>query len=172
MDRLGHLIDDHGIHVDSDKMSRIHGWCTPRNKHNMQRFLRLVQYLAHFMPDVSVYTGPLAVIQKNSHPFLWKPMHQVCMDNIKVLACKVPTLRPIDLSRDKPIWFICDASASGIGAIYGQGPDWQSCRPAGFTIPLCMVATVMHHAGLVALPICNLVTCHMGLVANCHTLLR
>ena len=73
MDCLGHLIDDRGIHADSDKMSRICGWRTPRNKHDVQRFLGLVQYLAHFMPDVSAYTGPLAAIQKNSHLFLWKP---------------------------------------------------------------------------------------------------
>ena len=96
MDCLGHLIDDRGIHADSNKMSRICGWRTPRNKHNVQRFLGLMQYLAHFMPDISAYTGPLAAIQKNGHPFLWKPMHQVCMDNIKALACKVPILRPID----------------------------------------------------------------------------
>ena len=105
---------------------------TLRNKHNVQRFLGLVQYLAHVMPDISAYTGPLATIQKNGHPFLWKPMHQVCMDNIKALACKVPILCPIDPLGDEPIWVICDASASGIGAVYGQGPDWQSCRPAGF----------------------------------------
>jgi hypothetical protein len=36
------------------------------------------------------------------------------------------------------------------------------------TIPLCMVATVTRHAGLVALLIYNLVTRHAGLVANCH----
>ena len=31
-----------------------------------------------------------------------------------------------------PIWVICDALASGIGAVYGQGQTWQTCRPAGF----------------------------------------
>ena len=103
MDCLGHLIDDHGIHADSNKMSHICGWCTLRNKHDVQRFFGLVQYLAHFMPDIFAYTGPLATIQKNGHLFLWKPMHQVCMDNIKVLACKVPILRPIDMSGDEPI---------------------------------------------------------------------
>jgi RNase H-like domain found in reverse transcriptase len=30
------------------------------------------------------------------------------------------------------IWVICDASASGVGALYGQGPGWNTCRPAGF----------------------------------------
>ena len=119
MDCLGHLIDDCSIHADSNKMSRICGWCTPRNKDDVQRFLGLVQYLAHFMPDISAYTGLLATIQKNSHPFLWKPMHQVCMDNIKVLACKVPILCPIDQSGDELICVICAVSASGIGAVYG-----------------------------------------------------
>src|ERR1700723_3462743 len=31
-----------------------------------------------------------------------------------------------------PIWVICDAPASGIRAVYGQGQTWQTCRPAGF----------------------------------------
>src|ERR1700720_359091 len=92
---------------------------------DVQCFLSLVQYLAHFMPDVSAYSGPLAAIKKNGHPFLWKPLHQVCMDNIKALACKTPILQPIDPSLDEPIWVICDASASGIGAVYGQGQTWK-----------------------------------------------
>src|SRR6202041_3577889 len=64
MDCLGHIIDDRGIHADSDKMARVCEWRTPRNKHDVQRFLGLVQYLAHFMPDVTAYTGPLAAIQQ------------------------------------------------------------------------------------------------------------
>lgn len=51
---------------------------------------------------------------------------------IKQLACKVPILKPIDARKDEPIWVICDASLYGVGAVYGQGPDWQTCRPAGF----------------------------------------
>src|SRR6201986_69752 len=54
------------------------------------------------------------------------------MDNIKILACKTLILRPIDSRTDKPIWLICDASASGIGGVYGQGLTWETCRPAGF----------------------------------------
>src|ERR1700722_1735471 len=132
MDCLGHIIDDRGIHADSDKMAQVREWCTLRSKHDVQCFLGLVQYLAHFMPDIPAYTGQLAAIQKNGHPFLWKPLHQVCMDNIKALACKTPILRPIDQSSEEPIWVIWDASASGIGAIYGQGQTWQTCRPTGF----------------------------------------
>ena len=30
------------------------------------------------------------------------------------------------------MWLICDASKFGVGAMYGQGPTWQQCKPAGF----------------------------------------
>ncbi|KAF7338356.1 Retrovirus-related Pol polyprotein from transposon 412 [Mycena venus] len=45
---------------------------------------------------------------------------------------KTPILRPIDPNNPDTIWIICDASVVGIGAMYGQGADWKTCRPAGF----------------------------------------
>jgi hypothetical protein len=84
------------------------------------------------MPDITTYTGPLAVICRNGQPFYWKLLHEVCFNNIKVIACKLPILKPIDLQSGDLIWVICDASLSGIGAMYGQGESWQTCHPAGF----------------------------------------
>lgn len=132
MDCLGHRVDDLGLHADSDKMARVREWRTPRDYHDVQRFLGLVQYLAHFMPDVTAYTGPLASMTKNGHSFEWRPLHQRCFDTIKWMACKAPILKPIDARRDETIWVVCDASVSGVGAYYGQGPQWDTCRPAGF----------------------------------------
>jgi hypothetical protein len=132
MDCLGHLIDDRGLHADSDKMARIHDWHVPRNLKEVQRFLGLVQYLAQFMPDVTSYTGPLLAICRNGQLFLWKPLHDTCFGHIKAITCKSPVLKPIDPTAPDPIWVICDASMSGIGAMYRQGSTWQTCRPAGF----------------------------------------
>lgn len=132
MDCLGHLIDARGLHADSDKMARVREWRVPRNHKDVQRFLGLVQYLAQFMPDVTAYTGPLSAICRNGQPFHWKPLHDTCFEHIKAIACKSPILRPIDAKAPDPIWVICDASMSGIGAMYGQGESWQTCRPAGF----------------------------------------
>jgi hypothetical protein len=132
MDCLGHLIDDRGLHADSDKMACIRNWRVPRNLKEVQRFLGLVQYLAQFMPDVTSYTGPLSAICRNGQPFLWKPLHDACFGHIKVIACKSPVLKPIDPTAPDPIWVICDVSMSGIGAMYGQGSTWQTCHPAGF----------------------------------------
>jgi len=84
------------------------------------------------MPDVSAYTTPLTGIQRNGHPFLWREIHDRCFQAIKDLACKYPILRPINPASDEPIWLICDASLYGVGALYGQGEDWKTCRLAGF----------------------------------------
>ena len=72
MDCLGHIVDKRGLHADTDKMSKIRNWPTPRNYNDVQRFLGLVQYLAHFMPDVSAYTTPLSGMVKNGCPFFWR----------------------------------------------------------------------------------------------------
>src|SRR5712672_1735033 len=132
MDCLGHLIDAQGLHVDSDKMAHIRNWRVPRNHKDVQRFLGLVQNLAQFMPDVTTYTGPLSAICRNGQPFYWKPLHETCFGHIKMIACRSPILKPINPQAHNPIWVICDASMSGIGAMYGQGATWQTCRPAGF----------------------------------------
>jgi hypothetical protein len=132
MDCLGHRIDDQGLHADSDKMSRILEWRTPRSYPEVLRFLGLVKYLAHFMPDVSAYSSPLESICSNGRPFYWKPLHDTCLTRIKDLARKTPILRAIDTKINEPIWVISDASGYGVGALYGQGPEWQNCRPAGF----------------------------------------
>lgn len=59
-------------------------------------------------------------------------LHQMCFENIKQLVAKAPHVAAYDLQHDDPLWIICDASISGIGCMYGQGPTWQKCRPTGF----------------------------------------
>ena len=48
---LGHIIDDRGIHADADKMQCIREWRHPRMFNDVQCFLGLVQYLAHYKSD-------------------------------------------------------------------------------------------------------------------------
>ena len=48
------------MHADADKMQRIREWRCPRTFNDVQHFLGLVQYLAHYMPDISAYTTPLS----------------------------------------------------------------------------------------------------------------
>ena len=34
--------------------------------------------------------------------------------------------------KPEPVWLITDACPAGVGAVLGQGPEWETCRPAGF----------------------------------------
>jgi RNase H-like domain found in reverse transcriptase len=132
MDCLGHRIDNQGLHADSSKMARILEWRTPQSYPKVLRFIGLVKYLAHFMPDVLAYTSPMESICSNGQPFYWRPLHETCLSCIKDLARKTPILRTIDVRVNEPIWVVSDASGYGVGALYGQGPNWRNCRPAGF----------------------------------------
>jgi RNase H-like domain found in reverse transcriptase len=132
MDCLGHIIDKDGIHPETDKMAKIREWHMPRSYNDIKKFLGLVQYLQHFMPNVSAYMAPLSGMTRNNHTFKWRPLHQKYFDMMKTLACQTPILHPIDVRSPDTIWVICDASASRVGALYGQGPEWNNCRLAGF----------------------------------------
>jgi hypothetical protein len=98
----------------------------------VQRFVGLVNYVGNFLPNITAFTGPLLAITKNGSPFFWQPIHEKCFEMIKAICCKTPVLKPLDYEFNEPIWMICDMSSTSVGAMYGQGPDWWTCRPARF----------------------------------------
>jgi Reverse transcriptase (RNA-dependent DNA polymerase) len=69
IDCLGHIIDDKGIHPDTDKLSCIRTWCTPCDYTDIQHFIGLVNYVGNFLPDVTSYTGLLLSMTENEAPF-------------------------------------------------------------------------------------------------------
>ena len=80
---------------------------------NVQHFLGLAQYLAHYIPDISAYTMPLSGCVRNGCPFEWTPLLEKCLESIKTLACKAPILKPIDYDNPDPIWVMTDGSKAG-----------------------------------------------------------
>ena len=100
-------------------MQHIHQWICPRTFNDAQCFFGLVQYLAHYMPDISIYTTPLLGCVRNKHPFEWTPLLDKCFESIKILACRALILKPINSNNPDPIWVIANGSKGGVGAIYG-----------------------------------------------------
>ena len=109
-DCLGHVIDDNGIHAKLDKMWRIREWRIPRNYNKVQKFLGLVQYLALYMPDITVYTTPLSGLVQNNQTFQWTLLLEKCFQSIKAIAMQSPILKPVDFNRNEPVWVITDSS--------------------------------------------------------------
>src|SRR5258706_7198603 len=148
MDCLGHRIDDQGLHADSDKMKSIRHWPRPWDYNDVQKFLRMINYLAQFMPDVSAFTSPLSSMSR-MRVWTWGLLHEKCFTSLKSIACKLPILKPIDYDQTKEygekIYLICDASIAGIGSFCGQRVDWQTCRPTGFLSKKCLSAQHSYH---------------------------
>lgn len=140
MECLGFFINDQGIHMDPMKMEKICDWRTPHSYLDVLRFNRVIQYLAQFLPQAVDYTAPLTGMCSNNRDFIWTDIQEKCFNKIKAIITKAPFLKPINGRNKVPIWVLMDMSASGVGAWYGQGPTWDTCRPMGFLSHKFMLA--------------------------------
>ena len=84
------------------------------------------------MPDVVASTTLLSGSVHNNQAFQWTPLLDKCFESIKALMSRTPILKPVDFSRNEPVWVITDGSKTRVGAVYGKGKDWEHCHPAGF----------------------------------------
>ncbi|KAF7783245.1 hypothetical protein Agabi119p4_2621 [Agaricus bisporus var. burnettii] len=119
---LGHKISRDGIEADPSKVDKILAWPRPRNATEVRRFLGLVRFVGHYLPNLSAHTHILyhLTTKEADKCFpVWSPKHQTAFDAIKELVT----------SR---ISFTCDASNSGTGAILSWGPSWKDSRPVAF----------------------------------------
>ena len=55
-----------------------------------------------------------------------------CFESSKTLASRTLILKPVEFSTNGNVWVISDSSKIGVSAIYGQGKNWEHCRPARF----------------------------------------
>ena len=113
-------------------MQWIREWRIPQNYNEVQKFLGLVQYLALYMPDITAYTTPLSRLAQNNRTFQGTPLLDKCFQSIKAIAMQSPILKPVDFNKNEPVWVITDSSRTGIGVMYEQGTNWDTCWPGGF----------------------------------------
>ena len=67
LDCLGHMIDERGVHADTDKMARICEWRKPRNLNEVQQFVGLVEYSTVHARRVGIHHTA------HGHPEEWSP---------------------------------------------------------------------------------------------------
>ena len=106
-------------YTELDKMQHIREWRVPQDYNEVQKFLRLVQYLALYMPDITAYITLLSGLAQNNQTFQWTPLLDKCFQSIKAIARWSPILKPVDFDKNEPVWVIMDSSWTRIGAMYG-----------------------------------------------------
>ena len=131
---LGHKLSSQGISPDLEKVSAIKAISYPCNQKELQRFLRMVAYLAKFIPNLSNETTILRNLTNKDVHWEFTENHMKAIDKIKDIISESTLLKFSDPSLSTKV--TCDASPNGLGATLEQLHDdcWQPIAFASRTL--------------------------------------
>ena len=121
---LDHKITSNGILPDDYKIKAITEMVYPSTVKELQRFLRLINYVGKFLPDLSEKTEALRQLLLTDVKFLLDENHKKEIDELKQMITRAPVLKNFDPKL--PTKISCDASSTGLGAVLEQqdGENW------------------------------------------------
>ena len=130
---LGHVVSEHGVSTDPDKIAAVKAWPKPQNISEVQSFLGFVSFYRRFIPKFSKVARPLHKLVQESGasgqkkrrmknlPFCWGPEQQAAFEELIRLVTAAPVLAFADYT--KPYVLHTDASGDGLGAVLYQKQD-------------------------------------------------
>ena len=130
---LGHIVSEHGVHTDPEKISALKDWKVPSSLKELRSFLGFAGYYRRFIPGFSSLAKPLndllighptnkgAKSAKSSASWVWGPAQQQAFDDLIQKLTSAPVLAYVDFS--KPLILNTDASSVGLGAVLYQECD-------------------------------------------------
>lgn len=90
----------------------------PKNKHELQKLLGLVNYVRDYMPNLSEISNPLRELLSKDVIFQWLDTHSKCLEQMKKCIMNAPPLRAFDCKENISIQ--ADASQHGLGCYLMQ----------------------------------------------------
>lgn len=127
---LGHLITQHGIKPNPDKIKKILDWKLPSNQHEIKRFLGLAGYYRKFVKDYAKITRPLSkCLKKGAKVLCEEDGFKKAFEELKKIIASDQVLAYPDF--EHPFILTTDASNFALGAVLSQIQD--NCeRPIAF----------------------------------------
>ncbi len=122
---VGHLLTADGVKPDPEKTKAVCDMPTPQDKHALQKFLGMTNYLSKFIPQYSDITGPLRQLIHQDVEWCWHETHEEAFARLKQALTNPPVLQYFDTSI--PVVLSADASQHGLGAVC-----LQRGRPVAF----------------------------------------
>ena len=122
----GHVISNHGLKPDPDKVSAITSMPRPTDKDAVHRLRGTITYLSRFVPKLTDVIRPITQLLRDGVEWTWSEAQENSFSEIKRLISESPVL--VYFNPDKQLEIQCDASSQGLGAAL-----LQDGRPIAYT---------------------------------------
>ncbi|GMF28852.1 unnamed protein product [Phytophthora fragariaefolia] len=91
---LGCYVSRNGVRADSEKISSICSWPTPKNQTELRQWLGLANYLHKYTKDYAGLIQPMSSLLKKAVAWEWRTEHQDAFDAVKKSLASAPDLMP------------------------------------------------------------------------------
>jgi hypothetical protein len=117
---LGYIVDQHGVHVDINKIQVIRYWPAPTTLTKFQSFLGLANFYHRFVLGFYHIAWALNQVTKGGckEKFVWGMSQQKAFDDLKNRLCSSPIISLPDLQH--PFDIEIDASDYAVGTVLTQ----------------------------------------------------
>ena len=111
---IGHILTPDGVKADPAKVEAILQMSHPTDIAGVQRIMGTINYLAKFLPQLSILSEPLRQLTRKDIAFVWDDTHDKAFAKLKQLVTEPPVLKFYE--PEKELVIQCDASETGLGA--------------------------------------------------------
>ena len=91
---LGHIVSEHGIEVDPEKIRAILDMPAPRTEREIKGFLGRLQYINRFIVRLTDICEPIFRLLRKNQPTIWNEDCQRAFEKIKECLISPPILMP------------------------------------------------------------------------------
>ena len=127
---VGHEISGEGYSPLKSHVTTIRDYPRPGSKKELQRFLGLVNFYRHFIPQMGSMAAPLYKLTHQDAVWLWTEECEISFRSLREALVGTPVL---SFPRwNKPFWVEVDASSMSVGGILSQETEDGIRKPLAY----------------------------------------
>ncbi|CAG8763156.1 21443_t:CDS:2, partial [Gigaspora rosea] len=113
-----HVVSQDRVEPDKDKVITVQEYPTPTSLRQLYRFISLVSYYRHFIPQFATIAKPLHKLLEKEVEYDWTELQEKAFETLKTCLTTAPVLQYLDC--EKPFYLHTNASGTGLGAVLAQ----------------------------------------------------
>ncbi|KAL6743631.1 hypothetical protein Aduo_016651 [Ancylostoma duodenale] len=146
---LGHILDQNGVNMDPDKVSKIVSYPRPTALNELRTFLGMCGYYRKFVLNFAKIAKPMYELTSSKAPFIWNNDATEAFERLKEAIVRAPILGQPDVegarTGQKPFIIYTDASNLGVGAVLCQEGADKMLHPLYFASKKLSSAEKRYH---------------------------